>query len=428
MIRKLFDSEPLLILFLASIILFKIPNFYFLPFIQNAFFTTQSIARIIIVVIFVFKTFTFISSGKVIIANRESRFITFLIIILFLIQSLSITQAINYTSFLNRYKDIVLGVCSFFVFFYYKKDYLLIIIAIAFSVFFNALLQAILVFQPVIFLNLFSSILYQNYLTLLIANLDRGRFYMPMYDEILIPFLFIPEVWKKIHLKFSQIFFFVEIVFFALASNIRSNVLMLIIASLGSFFAFRKIALKKILLYGCVVLFLGYFVTIILTQFVGFSFYDRFTFQSKAEDVDTVTQRFTQLGQSFTMANSNLLGVGLGNYYDRAQGLKLAVSYSESRSNEIRAAQEYIHNIFGTMLAESGYPSVAVFILLLTIFAIKDATIIRGDKNHEKAFAIAFWVIFSWGLFNPPVSGTYQMLFWGFRGVLLLKPSSMNNL
>ena len=278
MLLKVSNSQLLLYLLLASIFLFKIPNFYVLPFTQNAFLTTQSIARILITVIFCFKTFPIILRGAQVFDRRESKVIALLLVLLFLIQSLSITQAVNYISFLNRYKDIILGVCSFFVFYYYKKEYKLLIMTIALSVIFNAFLQALLVFQPTMFLNIIGPFLYKNYATLLIANLDRGRFYLATYDEILIPFLFLPEIWKNIRFKYSQLFLFITIAFFALASNIRSNVLSLFVGGIGSFVAFRKFAFKKLTMYSLLLLILVFLVNGILLQFVGFSFYDRLTF------------------------------------------------------------------------------------------------------------------------------------------------------
>ena len=70
-------------------------------------------------------------------------------------------------------------------------------------------------------------------------------------------------------------------------------------------------------------------------------------------------------------------------------------------------------------MVDSGYLIFLVFVVLLAVFFVGDTKLFRSKKNHMKAFIVAFWVIFCWGLFNPPVSGTYQVLFWGFRGLLL---------
>lgn len=412
-------EKMLLAVFLASLFVFKIPNFYIFPFTENAFLTSQSLARICIVLLFCYKTLQFFLQGKEILKTRNARIIMFLIIALFTIQTLSVTQAVNYTSFLNRYKDVVLGICSFFVFYYYRRSIKSIIFVLAFSVLFNAFIQVILLLSPTLFLNIFSPFLYRNYLNLLIANLDRGRFYIAAFDEILLPFLLIPVLWTTFRLRFLQIALFTSTIFFALASNIRSNVLMVALSCISSLFLFR-FKLTKRLIFACVgILVLAVFANRLITQLVGFSFYDRLTFQSQSEDVDTISQRRNQIGEAFMLANSSILGIGLGNYYDRVQIQKIEVSYLESRRNEIRAAKEYIHNIFASIAAESGYVGLLTFCLLLLVFLKNDYVAIKSKKSFKIACVVAFWTLLAWGLFNPAVSGTYQFLFWGFRGLLI---------
>ncbi len=413
-------QKILFFLFLAAIFFFKIPNFYFLPQIPSSFFTTQSAARAIILLLFVIKTGEMVMKRENVFKKRESKRIVQLCLLLFLFQSISIIEAINMVAFLNRYKDVVVGLCSLFVFYYYKRGSDKIITVFLYSVLFNAFFQFLILFDSQLFLATFSPILYKNYLGLLIANIDRGRIYVPTYDEMVVPFLFLPQ--QAIHLKTKilPVIAFLTITFFALASNIRSSVLVFGLGLLGSLISYRKIALQKIILSIGFLLLISYFTNSLLVNFVGFSFYDRLTFQNQAEDVDTISQRGQQIEQSIAMANTSIFGVGLGNYYDNVSMPKIIIAYSESRRTEIRNAREYVHNIFGTLAAESGYVSLAVFIVIMLLFVKQDILTFKGKKTQNKAFVIAFWALFSWGLVNPPVSGTYQVLFWGIRGLLLI--------
>lgn len=410
----------LLFLFLLSIFFFKIPNFYFLPQIPNSFLTTQSLARAIIFFLFIIKTAEFIINQKIIFKNAESRRIVYFCGLLFFLQSISIVEAINMVSFLNRYKDLIIGLCSLFVFFYFRAKSTRIVTIFLYSVLFNSALQYLMLFDTTLFLSIFSPFLYKNYFSLLLANLDRGRIYVPTFDEITTPFLFIPAFYKNLNQKALQIVALVSIIFYALASNIRSSVLVLGVGFLGSLVTFRRNAFSIIVLVMGGTIIIGYLTNMLLVNFVGFSFYDRLTFQSQAEDVDTVSQRGEQISQAFSMANSSLLGVGLGNYYDNVNVTKIDVTLSESRRVEIRNAREYIHNIFATIAAESGYLSLGIFCVILILFVKQDLANMKGKNSQKKAFIIAFWALFSWGLVNPPVSGTYQVLFWGIRGLLLV--------
>lgn len=420
MIKKYSFQKIFLLLFLVSIFFFKIPSFYFLPQIQNSFLTTQSFARAIILLLFIIKTGEFILNRQVIFKNLESKRIVLLCTLLFFLQSLSVVEAINMVSFLNRYKDLIIGLCSLFVFFYFRSKSSKIVTVFLYSVLLNSAFQFLMLFDTSLFLSLFSPFLYKNYFSLLLANLDRGRIYVPTFDEIVIPFLFIPSFYKDLNQKALQIVALISITFYALASNIRSSVLVLGIGFVLSLFTFRRNAFSKIMLVIGGIFIIGYLTNILLVNFVGFSFYDRLTFQSQAEDVDTVSQRGEQISQAFSMANSRLLGVGLGNYYDNVNVSKIDVALSESRRVEIRSAREYIHNIFATIAAESGYISLAVFFVILMLFVKQDVSYMKGKNAQKKAFVIAFWALFSWGLVNPPVSGSYQVLFWGIRGLLLV--------
>lgn len=418
MIGKQKIASLMLSLFLIALFFFKLPNLYLIPYSGNPLLTTQSFARIFVVIIFIYKLLEYLINKKNIV-SKKNKTVIFLILLLFFFQSISIIEAVNMQSFLNRYKDVILGICSFFVFFFYKEKYKLIIATIALSTLLNAAIETLLLFYTDTALYILSPFIYQNYLKLLVANLNRGRLYVPTYDEIIIPFLFLPTITRILKVKFAHIVIFLSVIFFALASNVRSNVLTTGVSLLGSLVVYRNLGYKKLALTIFGLLIIGYVVNSLLLNLVGFSFYDRLTFRNQYEDVNTVYQRVTQIGSAFEMSSSSLFGVGLGNYYDNLEIPKSVLVYSESRRTEVRDAREYVHNIFGTIAVESGFISLAIFALILVFLIRSDIGELKKGDLHKKAFIIAFWALFSWGLFNPPVSGTYQFLFWGIRGLLL---------
>lgn len=83
-------------------------------------------------------------------------------------------------------------------------------------------------------------------------------------------------------------------------------------------------------------------------------------------------------------------------------------------------AQEYVHNIFGLILSETGFVGLFIFLLIILWFIKQDFLLFKNNDNKEKkALAIAFWCLFLYGFFNPIVPASYQVLFWGIRGLLI---------
>jgi len=103
MIFKNLDSI-FLTLFLIVIFFFKIPSFYIFPFFPNALLTTQAIARIMLILIFVFNVYKNYTLNKKIINGRDDNIFTSLILLLFCIQSLSSLFALNIFSLKQSHK------------------------------------------------------------------------------------------------------------------------------------------------------------------------------------------------------------------------------------------------------------------------------------------------------------------------------------
>ncbi len=404
--------------FLIGIFFFKIPSFYILPFLKTNFLTSQALARIIFILIFLFFLFKLFTTRetKEYFSKLKKSVIVFLILLLFFIQSLSVLPAVNILSFLSRYKDVIIGLNSFFLFYFYRKKSKIIILIFLLSTIINGAYQSFLVLDSG-FKNFLSTFIYQKHFDLVLAKLEeQGRVYIDSYDEILIPFLFTDN---QLNL-FFKIFIFLIIIFFGFFSNIRSRILMMVISLFLSFIFIKKLGFKKVFLFVFSLFIIGFITDRIAYSFFNYSFVNRVFFPDEMIDVKPINFRGEQLKNSINIAKFSFLGAGLGNYYDLLSNQEKHGQSLLSRFSLLNTgAQEYPHNIFGMILAESGYLSLIIFIFILFLFIKKDLEIIRSDDNYKKSIVISFWSLFSYGLFNPIIPGSYQVLFWGLRGLLI---------
>jgi hypothetical protein len=376
--------------------------------------TTQSIARIFLVLALVWKILEINLSSKKLVTDKASEKVIILVLALFATQSLSVFSAMNIDSFLVRYKDVMLGVIAFFAFYLYKNEYKKIIFVLILSVPVNIIYQALLFFRNSAAIDLLGIIIYQKHFGYVLANLDRGRIFTDTYDEITIPFLL--ENKSKNKSKFVNYLLLALIIFFSAASNFRSKLLMLAISIGGSLLVFEKSILnKKLLLITLIIVTVGFAASIFTSEITGISFVDRITFQSEETDVNTLTSRGRQIEKGTELGFTSLFGVGLGNYYDNINKNIL----TNNRDLVSEGGSEYIHNIFGSTIAETGYISFILLIFTLILFARADYNMLKNGAPYQKAFIISFWTLFSYALFNPTIAGSPQVLFWGIRGVLL---------
>lgn len=422
MIKAIFASRmsyrTALYFFLLGIFLLKIPSFYLIPPMRNSFLTSQVVARFILIGIFLYFPISSFLSNTALFTGKKIQTTLLLILLLFSLQSVSVRYAGNILSFLTRYKDIVIGYIAFVDFYYFRKEAKRIIAVFLFSAFLTSVYQGLIVFAQNIFQSIGSFFIYEKQFELSLINLQRGRVFADSYDEFLIPILLLPHI--KVYKRQFFLFLFFLISFLSFISNWRIRVLMATLALVGAgFFLLRKSA-NTIAGYVLLFFFTGILVTVFAQYTIGFSFLDRFLLQNKYRDVETLAFRGTQFWQGLEIGRSTLLGAGLGNYYDNlSTGEQTIFTSSVLQQREVRYAREYIHNIFFLMIAESGFWSLLVFLVLLYVFIKNDVKILKGKALEKKALVISYWTLFTYSLFNPPVPGTYQILFWGLRGLLV---------
>ena len=402
--------------FLLAIIFFRLPNIYFLPFVTSGIFTTQAIARVLLIVVFFGGFFIYKRSFF---QNKESRIITILLLCFFLSSSLSIIATQNLDIFFTRYKDLVIGIMAFFVFQYFIFEKKKIVIALLITIPFNIVYQLVLLYGENSFL-VVKNFIYEKHFELVYYNLKRGRIYMDVYDEAFLPLLFLFLDRKKKLQFFLVSIPILFIAYLAFMCNFRTRILMFFLGFFGSLAILGKISIKRILMVLVMVSLFGSIVIIFFSNSVGLRFYDRFLLSNQAEDISSIKSRYWQIDDALEMGITSPFGVGLGNYYDNMkEGKGKSVYDAFSPVLKDRTAHQYIHNNFAMVIGESGYISFFFYCLLMIKFAQIDYKTLKEKDNYKKSFVISFWLLFFFGLLNPPIPGSYQILFWGVRGLLM---------
>lgn len=408
------NKRKLINIFLISLFLFKIPSFYILPFFQSSFFTSQALARVLISFLFFYHYFFNFKEIENLIKKRK--YFILLFFLLFFIQSISVLPAINIIAFLSRYKDIIFSFFAFFVFYFYKSQYKKIISVFIFSLLVNFTYQILIIYLHHLSIDLLKNLIYQKHFDLVLAKLNQGKVYLDTYDEIVIPFLLT-------NLSLQNFTAVILNIFFSLISNIRSRILMMVGAVFFSLFLLApKIDKKKIMFFLFIFLIIAYFVNNLMIRKYGFSYLTRILLEEESSDIGPINFRKTQLENAFSLANGNFLGTGLGNYFDNINALEKNKNFLITKSQKITyyGAQEYVHNILGLILSELGFVGLLVFLLIILWFVKQDLLILmRNGNDEQKALIIAFWSLFLYGLFNPIIPASYQVLFWGIRGLLI---------
>lgn len=404
-------------LFLISIFTFRIPNFYLIPFLPHSLLTIQAIGRLLLIAVFLYNMLhAFLLQKRLL--DKDHKKIFFLIVLLFGIQSLSFFVTDNITSFLSRYKDILIGVIACFNFYFYKNKLKAIVITMLLPLSINCIYQLLIIINTNVFFDIFQHLIYNKHFEVVVVNLARDRTYIETYDEIVVPLLFVYLQKNFVYLGLSNI----VLAFLSFVSNWRIRVLMFIFSLIGSLlFLFKqKLSFFKLILLIISLFFISFIVDRWLLNRSGFSFYDRILLTEEG-DVQTITSRFDQIEIGIEMGKSNILGVGLGNYYDNlphSNKINMNTNTLSERQSEI--ASEYIHNYLALLVAESGFISLVVFLILLLIFVVADFKIMFFQSNqYKKAFVISFWSLFLFAMLNPLVPGSSQVLFWGIRGLLI---------
>lgn len=421
--------EFLFNLFLLSLILIKLPPFYFTS-IPSSLFVTHTLAKGLF--FFLFILINIFDFSRIKAMFKEKSILIVLLLIYFISQSVSIVKADDILLFLKSYQNIISGILIFLLGTYFLKINVKRVIKIYSVIFW---LGVFLIFFELIFVffNNFSVIFLKTFLqnevlSAYITDFERGRSSVGLNLEILIPFFFIlinnQSRTKKNPLAFLPL---LGISFLSILSNFRIRVVVLIFIILSSSLFFIK-NLSKVLNWKKFTIIA---MTLISAVFVSnnlfsFNIYDRLSLKDKQEDVGSIQFRIDSGLRSFELfLSSPFTGIGLGNYSSSNKDL-IRFNYSFSQQNKYsenyaELVRNSPHNVFFHTLAETGLFGLISYLLLIFYFIKGDWKIITGSNKDQltqfgKACMIGSWSVFIFMLFNPSHTIFVTGWFWALRG------------
>ena len=404
-------------LYFLSLFLILLPTMYLIPFVPS----THSLAVLIWGFLFIYLIVKKNALSELVNKNRS---LLTVFMIFFIAQSLSVITATDYQSFVSAYEKVIsIGIFLFLsLYFIASKNELELFIKLLFTVTgINLLTELFIFLSPNLFLTLVQRFYNKDYLDLVNINIQRYRIYIEAYDEILIPLIlyyWIRNENKKIMLPFA-----VGIAVFSFLSLIRTKVVMFVLSVIASTLIFFK-EIKRVVIF--IFLTLGVFTLmyLFLFNFDPYTVVDRFLL-TYGTDQATISSRIERWQISFEMAlSSPFFGVGLGNYYDYLpSNLQQSVSSDSLAKQEFNIAALDPHDIFSSVIAETGGVGITAFLIMLGYFVKEDAGTMFKKKNmFSGVFIISFWTLFVYALFNPSTSISYQSLFWVLRAVIYKLP------
>ena len=408
------------VLFLISIFLFRIPNFYIFPFIRSAFLTTQAVARVLSILVLLWNVYSYFKYKNK--SSIISPSLTLNLILLFLfVESASIVSAINIDAFIQRYKDVLIGVSFFINGYVYKKKIYEIFLILLIPLPINIIYEIFMYFFPQSFIKFGSFLIYDKHFNLVLFNISRGRTYIEAFNEISLPFLFFYINKNKVsrYIKIISFILVILILSCAYMSSWRIRVVMALFGCIISMIFFQRKNFTIILVMIFSIFFLGFFINYLSLRSTNVSFVSRFIDEDPINGVNkTIDFRLGQIYNASELSKKSLLGVGLGNYFDNlSSNSKKYINLQ--KFDESKTALEFVHNSFGSAMAELGMVGLVVYIILILRFAISDLYRLLSKNELFKVPILAFWTLFIFGLFNPINIGSYQVFFLMLRAFLL---------
>ncbi len=404
--------------FLLSILLIRLPPFYYFPIIKSSFLTSHSMARILSVILFVA---IFVRKDYVKFTKSQVRLFGLYLGYL-LVHSISVYGAVNFDAYLLRYKDVVfpgLFLLASFVYLRSKRDFT---VAMVLSLLINFVYQVIIYLLPGLYSLMGKLFLYEGHLEFVSFNLARGRVFIETYDEAILPFLLIIGIGKTKLESIGRKFLPFLVVVPTLLSNFRSRLLMLIVSSILIFttwFRNWKTAIISLLIVSA----LFFAADALSLRLWGFSLLDRVLLRSNYDDIQSLSSRWEGIARSFELGVSRpLYGIGLGNYFDQLPTTTRSAVFSLSNYyGTVWTSSLNPHNIFAQIVVETGLLGLLYYLMMLAIFLKNDIKILKGGQRNkfQAAAVMGFWTLFSYSLFNPSTTLTYNTYFWILRSMAI---------
>ena len=419
-------EKKLLLTYFLTFFLLRLPPINLVPNKDIAFINSHSIARYLILLIFILLLRR--HNFKLKIGERS----IFFAALYFITISLSILTAINIQAFLEIYKHIAFGLLFFWITLIVldNENKLKTSIKVLFATIIVNFVYQIFIYFYQDSLSSLQGLFYGKYWEVLSLNMIRGRFFIDIYDPALVPIVFLfflgyKNVFQK---KFFQNLIIITIFFFAVISNFRTQFIMALASIFGSYWVFSK-SINQFFIKVVGFLIILFFIIIItysnfFRSFIPFNNITRIIEPTK-EEIMTLVTRYNWWQQSVHIGNSSpLFGVGINNFYEYLNNKpKPGMTFYNDMFRLAKITAGHPHNVFFQSYAETGIFGLVSFLLLLSNFIYNDIeSFIKNykKKNYKnKLLIISFWSLFIFGLFNPPITLQYIILFWFLRALII---------
>lgn len=417
-IQKLHSWTVLLFCFVVFATLF--PSFYLLGTSYGKIHS-QIVLIILNVVVFTIFTFENIFYNKI---SPKSK-ILIPVLIFLTTQTLSVISTINFPEFFREYKNLFNAILIFINILYLSKNkYFKNIFPnlLKTTLFLWGILNIYLFFASNSDLDMITNLIHVNYINLIKAHKENGKFFFESYFVSLVP-LIMYLIHKAQKFKNKLIFITIGFVIFflSLASNFRAIVVLLGLSILMAIYNYKKWAIKILFFYLFTTLSIFVLYASVLKLNIHRTVINRFLIESK-EDYDSLNLRLAFYLKGLKIGfSSSLLGVGLGNFRDSIslnQSVDQIFKNKQKVANFQQATYTDPHNIFIKTFAETGLVGLLSFVYLVGFFILSDFHRIKKGNILLYSLIFAFWSNFLYGMVNPTYALAYLGFFWLMRGLI----------
>jgi len=348
---------------------------------------------------------------------------------LFISKVLSIIKAISVISFWSIFKDFLFGIIFLYVglgLINNEQKSKILIKTLIITFLLNLLIQTIIFFKNEFFINFLSNFLYSKYFENFLIHLNRGRYFVDIFDWCLLPLIIynlITDNKGSLRKKFFFIFIIILTIFYSIISGFKIHFIISIF-SLISMFIFYTSFRKYFLIFFIFLFFMINFVQLSNSNFKLTTLERLNMFEKK--NINTIISRLDFWQKSIEMfLSSPLIGIGFGNYYENFYPKKIIhLSLFSHRDKLFEVTAFHPHNVFFAALSETGIIGLLSFTLLICYFLIIDLKYIKDLKSNfkthreselKKVLILCFWLLFMFSLIGPDNTIQHIVLFWTLR-------------
>lgn len=370
--------------------------------------------------------------------NKKGQKISFLFVLFFLSQSISIISALDIKLFLNRYEIIFFFIIFSGVLINYlnKKRVKEFVNFLIFCLIFQVFFELIFFISPLDIKSNVLSFLHHDASEIISFNINRNRNYLESYLFLLTPLiLFKLSNNKNFLFKLFLSSLVVLILFLSLVSGFRIYLILFVLGFLISIFFlnYQKAEKKYIFLITFLIL------IIIFTYLVFFNksfIFKRFFIFTNEEAYTSLISRVDMWKNALQIGlSSPIFGIGLGNYslYQGAMvnKVKFSTNYQFFKNATLQAFDDP-HNIFLSIFSQTGIIGLISIILILLYFLKQDLACIcrlmlrkkinlsNGDFLLKISLMTSFWLLFVYLLFHP-FNTIRSFFYFSFLRLLIVK-------